>query len=157
MAVVDGIRRRVLDGRVVIAIARRVLPGLDRRLLRVSGGRFSLAPKGARVLLLTTTGRRTGRPRTTPVMYTADGDGYLVVASNWGEPGDPAWLANLRADPAASIEVGGRRRTVTARLVMGEERVQLWAHLIDAWPLYADLATRAGGRKLAVVRLLPLR
>jgi deazaflavin-dependent oxidoreductase (nitroreductase family) len=149
------LRQRVLNSPVFVAVAKRILPRLDRRLLRLSRGRFSLTPRQARVLLLTTIGRRSGRRYATPLIYTVDGDGYFVVASNWGEAGNPAWVLNLMADPLATIELGGRQYPVKARVLAGTERTEVWQRLVRSWPLYADLAARAGDRELPVVRLSP--
>ena len=131
------------------------MPRLDVRLYRLTRGRFSLSPRGARVLLLTTTGRRSGAPRVTPLIYTPAGDAYLVVGSNWGDPGRPAWLLNLLAEPRAAVQVGPVRSAVRAQLVDGAERAAIWPELIRGWPMYAELAARAGDRELPVVRLAP--
>lgn len=153
MHLADRLRRRVLSTTGVLALAQRILPGLDVRLLRLSGGRFSLTPRGARVLVLTTTGRRTGTPRSTPLLYTRDGPSYLVVASNWGQPHPPNWLLNLRTEPTATIHIGRSQHTITATELTGTDRTAVWAGLARSWPLYADLAARAGTRVLPVVRL----
>lgn len=153
MHLANRLRRRVLSTPRVLAVATRVLPRIDVRLLQITGGRFSLTPCRARVLVLTTTGRRSGAPRSTPVLYAEDGPSYLVVASNWGAPHPPNWLLNLRADPAATVHIGRSRHAVIATEVTGAERAGLWAGLVRSWPLYADLAARAGDRELPVVRL----
>lgn len=153
MHLADRLRRHVLGSPRFLAVAQRVLPGIDVRLLRLTGGRFSLAPRRARVLVLTTTGRRSGTLRSTPVLYTEGGSGYLVVASNWGQPHPPNWLLNLRADPVATVHIGRSRRAVIAAEVTGAERAAVWAGLVRSWPLYAELAARAGDRELPVVRL----
>lgn len=153
MRLAERLRHRILHTPGLLGLAQRILPGLDTRLLRLSGGRVSLAPRGARVLLLTTSGRRSSTPRTTPVLYTRDGDSYLVVASNWGAPHPPHWLLNLRAHPAATVEIGRIRHPVTATELTGAERADVWAALVRSWPLYADLAARAATRDLPVIRL----
>jgi deazaflavin-dependent oxidoreductase (nitroreductase family) len=155
MGVSERLRRRALDNPAVVRVARRVLPRLDVRLHRWTGGRVSLSPGTDRTLLLTTTGRRSGAPRTTPLIYTRSGADYLVVGSNWGDPGRPAWLLNLTADPTATVEVGGARQPVRARVLDGPERAAVWPELVRGWPLYAELAGRAGDRELPVVRLAP--
>lgn len=152
---IGNLRRRLLASPAFLAAAKRVLPRADVRLYRLSRGTVSLTPRGARVLLLTTVGRRTGRHRTTPLIYTEHGDTYLVVASNWGEPAHPGWLYNLMADPAGWVQLGGRRRPVSARLLAGAERARIWPMLVRSWPLYAELVARAGDRELPVVSLRP--
>ncbi len=83
-------------------------------LYRAGGGRVGgRLRKGVPVLLLTTTGRKTGRRRTTPLLYVEEGDRYVVVASAGGAPSHPAWYLNLRSNPAATIQVGGRKLAVT--------------------------------------------
>src|SRR4029453_17057035 len=95
-------------------------------LYRWSRGRITLTPKGANVLLLTTTGRRTGVRRTTPLIYTWDGADLLVVGSNWGERAEPAWLLNLRAEPVAQVQLDGARFDVCAAEASESERATLW-------------------------------
>jgi deazaflavin-dependent oxidoreductase (nitroreductase family) len=77
-------------------------------------------------LVLTTTGRRSGRPRTVVLVYVADGDRWIVVASNMGSHHAPAWLENLRADPAATVTIGGRTSPVIAREATADEHDALW-------------------------------
>ena len=95
------------DNRILRAMIRAVAP-LHRRLYRASGGRLgrNWANDRMPVLLLTTTGRRTGQARTWPVGYLLDGQAYVIVASNGGLPKHPAWFLNLQATPRATIEVG---------------------------------------------------
>lgn len=130
---------------------RWVVP-VDRTLARLTGGRlvgYGVVP----ALLLTTTGRRSGRPRTSPLLYATDGDAYVVAGSNWGQPHHPAWALNLRADPQAMTTVHGRRTAVRASLVAGAERERLWALLVREWPPYETYRRRAGGRDIMVFRL----
>jgi F420H(2)-dependent quinone reductase len=78
------------------------------------------------VLLLTAIGRRSGEPRTVPVVYLADGDRQIVIGSNAGHARTPAWSYNLQANPDAEVQIRGKRRHVRARVAAGEEREQLW-------------------------------
>ena len=112
----------------------------------------------ARLLLLTTTGRRSGVPRTTPMMFHRDGDRVLVIASAAGAPRHPDWYLNLVADPAVTVEVGdegGAPRPATATPLEGTERERLWAELTAAYPFFADHEARAAGRTIPVVALTP--
>ncbi|GAA4066723.1 nitroreductase family deazaflavin-dependent oxidoreductase [Nonomuraea soli] len=111
---------------------------------------------GATVLLLTTTGRRSGEPYTTPVIYQRDGDAHVVVASNGGEPKDPDWYLNLLADPDAEIQVGPDKHHVTARTAEPEEKPQLWGLMTRVWPDY-DAYQGKTDRKIPVVVLEPRR
>ena len=119
-----------------------------------TGGRLGSRMNGMPVLLLTTTGRRTGRRRTTPLQYLRDGEKYVVVASNAGEPRHPAWFFNLKADPEASIQVGRTQTGVSAREVTGEERDRIWSRIIEADRSYSEYQERAT-RQIPVVTLEP--
>lgn len=99
---------------------------LNVPLYRLSGGRIGGKVGRAPVLLLTTTGRKSGEPRTAPVLYLADGDNVILINTNAGNAKIPAWSLNLKADPEAEVEVGRKRRAVRARIAEGEERAELW-------------------------------
>jgi len=99
---------------------------LNVPLYRLSGGRIGGRVGRAPVLLLTTTGRKSGQPRTAPVVYLADGDNAVVINTNAGNAKVPAWSLNLQANPEAEVERGRRRYPVRARIAEGEERERLW-------------------------------
>ena len=99
---------------------------LNIPLYRLSGGRIGGRISKAPVLLLTTTGRKSGQKRTAPVVYLADGESLVVIGSNAGHSRTPAWSLNLKANPDAEIEIGRKRRPVRARVAEGEERADLW-------------------------------
>jgi deazaflavin-dependent oxidoreductase (nitroreductase family) len=129
---------------------------MDRFVGRVTHGRItSLGMAGLPSLMLTTTGRRTGQSRCQPLLYTLDGNGYVVVATNWGFPTHPGWSANLLANPAAIIEVRGRRIPVRAVLAESSERERLWRLVTPVWPAYQTYAA-ATERTMRVFRLVPL-
>jgi deazaflavin-dependent oxidoreductase (nitroreductase family) len=109
---------------------------------------------GAPALLLTTTGRRSGEPRTSALIYGRDGDDYLVVASVGGMPNHPAWYLNLQADPQVSVQVGGERFEATARTASDDEKPRLWAIVNEVWPNYDVYQTRTD-RVIPVVVLSP--
>jgi F420H(2)-dependent quinone reductase len=119
---------------------RRIQPQVGRIhafVLRYSRGRIRrslLLAGGQPVLALTTTGRRSGKPRSTTVAYVQHGDGYAIGALNLGSDRDPAWCLNLRADPRAWVEVEGNRRQLVAREAVGAEAEQLWARFIERLP-----------------------
>ncbi len=92
-----------------IVAAQRFATRLHSSVYRATGGKVGGRLLGSPVLLLTTTGRKSGRPRTIPLLYLRDGENLVVVASNGGTAGDPAWWLNLMADPEANVEVGGRK------------------------------------------------
>ena len=108
------------------------------------GGRVGKGP----VLLLTTTGRKSGQQRTAPVLYLADGDNYVVINTNAGNEKTPAWSLNLRAEPEAEVEVKGKRAKVRARLAEGEERADLWRRHMEqysGWDFYESQLDREVG------------
>jgi F420H(2)-dependent quinone reductase len=121
---------------------------------RRSGGRILGRMGGQPVLLLQTTGRRSGQPRTTPVQYLADGDTFVVVASNAGAGRPPAWYLDLRANPHARIEVGARSIEVQAQEATGPGRAELWQRLTAA-NRYLGRAARKAGRDLPLMALVP--
>jgi F420H(2)-dependent quinone reductase len=123
-------------------------------LYRRSGGRIGGRMFGVPVLLLSTTGRRSGRPWTVPLMYSADGDGWVLIASNGGSPRHPAWWHNLRAAPEASVQIGRDVHPVTAAEVTGAERDRLWRVMADQYSGYDQYAKKTT-RTIPVVRLHP--
>ncbi|MFQ5946362.1 MAG: nitroreductase family deazaflavin-dependent oxidoreductase [Anaerolineae bacterium] len=132
-----------------------VFPHIDRPLLRLSGGRLSLS-LGQPILLLTTRGARTGQPRSSPLMYVADGERVALIASNGGRPRHPAWYHNLRANPEATLTLRGETRRYRAREAAGAERQRLWAKAVGQYLGYATYQRRAGERPIPVMVLEPL-
>lgn len=123
------------------------------RVYRRSGGVRGYRWRGATVLLLTTTGRRSGEPRTTPLIHRADGeDRWIVVASKGGAPEHPDWFKNLEARPDAEIQVRDERVEVRAHRAEGPERDRLWRLMTEQWPAY-DQYQRKTSREIPVVVL----
>ncbi|QYC42295.1 Putative nitroreductase [Nonomuraea coxensis DSM 45129] len=120
---------------------------------RANGGRVGGPFEGARLLLLTTTGARSGAPHTVPVACLPDGDRVLVIASAGGSPRHPAWYHNLRADPRVTVEDGTFTYQAEAVVLTGEERDRLFARAVEQSPGWADYETRSG-RVLPVVALV---
>ena len=108
--------------------------------------------RGVSVLLLTTTGRRSGTARTTPLIYGRRGDDYDVVASRGGAPRHPAWYLNLSDDPDVEVQVKGERFRARARTASGQERAELWRTMTERWPAYDDYQRRTE-REIPVVLL----
>jgi deazaflavin-dependent oxidoreductase (nitroreductase family) len=122
----------------------------DKKLHKVFGGRVSLvALAGLPSLRLTTTGRKSGLPRSTNLLYFPRGDDLVLTGSNWGRPHDPAWTLNLRADPKAEVALAGRPLAVVARELEGEEYAEMWQELLGFWPGYA-MEQQEAGRPLPV-------
>ncbi len=110
------------------------------------------ALRGAPVLLLTTIGRKTGKKRTTPLLYLSDGNNFVVVASNGGRPKDPSWFFNLRKNPSAKIQVKKVVSNVRARQASPEEKSRLWPLLTKMYPTYNNYQKRTT-REIPVVIL----
>ncbi|MEU0541950.1 nitroreductase family deazaflavin-dependent oxidoreductase [Nocardia sp. NPDC005978] len=103
-------------------VVRKLTP-LDRRILERTGCKYTvLGPIGAPVILLTTIGRKSGQPRTTPLLYVHDGDTLYVIGSNFGQQHHPAWTGNLLANPDGEVTIAGQRIPVRARLIEDETR-----------------------------------
>lgn len=130
----------------------KVMGRCHRAVYRLTRGRLLGRVAGMPVLLLTTTGRRSGRARTTPLTYFEAGDELVIVASNGGEERPPAWWLNLRAHPQAIIVIGTHSRAVTARAATDEEHERLWPVITATYPGYAAYARRTT-RPIPVVLL----
>lgn len=115
---------------------------LNVPVYRFSGGRVGGKVGRAPVLLLTTTGRKSGQQRTAPVVYLADGDRLVVIGSNAGNARTPAWSLNLKANPDAEVEVGRKRRPVRARVAEGEGRADLWRKHNEQYAGFDDYRDR---------------
>lgn len=105
---------------------------------RANDGKLGPPFQGGAMLLLTTTGARTGRERTTPMMFKRHGDRLLVIASNIGAPKHPDWYRNLDAHPEVTVELGAERFAATASTATGDERATLWAELVGTHPFFAE-------------------
>jgi deazaflavin-dependent oxidoreductase (nitroreductase family) len=127
---------------------------LDSWLIRASGGRLNTTFAWP-CLLLTTKGARTGKPRTTPLLYVRDGDRFVLIASKGGNPRHPAWYLNLRANPEVEVFLDGKTAHYTVRDAEGEERDRLWNKAVGVYSGYEKYKRRAGGRKIPVVVLEP--
>jgi deazaflavin-dependent oxidoreductase (nitroreductase family) len=119
---------------------------------RANRGKLSGPRANMQILLLTTTGRRSGEPRTVVIGYRQSGDAMVVIASNNGAPGDPAWYRNLLADPHATVEVADQRLHVQARITEGDERERM-AKVVD----YLDRQQALTKRQIPVLVLEPQR
>ncbi len=124
-------------------------------LYRMTAGRLGgRVPGAGPVLLLTTTGRKSGQLRTAPLLYLEDGGAVVVVASQGGLPDDPLWYKNLHAHPDAEVEIRARKRKVRARTASGEEKAALWPKLTAMYPGFDTYQARTQ-RDIPVVLLTP--
>jgi len=120
------------------ASALRLMGRLNTPIYRLTRGRLMNKVGRAPVMLLTSIGRRSGQPRTAPVVYLADGERLVVISSNGGNHNAPGWSYNLKANPDAEVEVGGERRLVHARVADGEERAALWHRMNEQYAGFDD-------------------
>jgi proline iminopeptidase len=118
------------------------------------------APRGGPgllpTLLLTTTGRKSGKPRALPLIYGESGDRYVVIASKGGMPNHPIWYLNLEAHPECQLQVGAKTVDARARTAQGEERDRLWKQMAEIYPPYIQYQENAGSRTIPVVVLDPV-
>lgn len=128
---------------------------LNVPIYRATGGRLMGKVSRAPVLLLTTTGRKSGVPRTAPVVYLADGEKLVVINTNAGSERIPAWSLNLAANPEAEVEVGRKRIPVRARVAEGEERADLWHKHNEQYAGFDDYDAKLD-REPAVIVLEPV-
>lgn len=135
--------QKVSSGRAFAKVAPHIIPALDRAVHRLTRGKVLLSAQMLPGVVLTTTGARSGLSRRTPLAcMPEDGGSWLLVGSNFGRPGHPAWTANLLAHPDAEISWKGRDIAVRARLLTGEERAAAWAAVLRFWPPYAKYQAR---------------
>jgi deazaflavin-dependent oxidoreductase (nitroreductase family) len=127
---------------------------LNVPVYRLSGGRIGGKVGRAPVLLLTTTGRKSGQLRTAPVVYLADGANVVLINTNAGNAKVPAWSLNLKAKPDAEVELGREHRKVRARIAEGEERADLWRKHIEQYAGFDDYKEKLA-REISVFVLEP--
>ncbi len=120
------------------------------RVYRETGGERGYEWRGTTILLLTTRGRLSGEERTTPLIYCADGDTSVVVASKGGAPDHPHWYKNLQADSETEIQIKDERIQVRAETAQGEERARLWQLMTEVWPPYNEYQAKTE-REIPVV------
>ncbi len=132
----------------------RAVTFLHTQAYRRTGGKLGGKAGKAPMMLLTTTGRRSGQPRTSPLMCIRDGDRYLAVASYGGDDRDPQWFKNLQANPEATIQVGADTIRVRATMATPEEKKELWPRAVAAYKGY-DAYQRRTSRDIPVVILRP--
>jgi len=124
-------------------------------LYRVTSGAIGGQMAGLKVLLLTTTGRKTGQPRTAPLGYFKHGSSFVIIASNAGAERNPAWFYNLKSNPQVTIQVGNQRLRAKAEQVNSEQRTQLWEELVKMAPRYGKYA-QSTKREIPLILLQPV-
>jgi deazaflavin-dependent oxidoreductase (nitroreductase family) len=134
----------------------RVFLWLNINLYRLTNGIIGGHLGSASVLLLTTTGRKSGKPRTTPLRYLRHNDGYMIAASNWGKENPPAWFYNLQANPTVAFQIMGKHMTAHAEIASNEQHGSLYQQFIDADKRFIDYPKTAR-RTIPVILLNPQR
>src|SRR3954470_5697428 len=122
-----------------------------RRYRETDGEEGHIWREGATILLLTTTGRKTGDKTTTPLIYGLDGDNPVIVASKGGAPEHPGWFKNLVKTPEAEVQIQDRHLRILAREAEGDERARLWTQMNRMWPHYEEYQAKTDRRIPVVV------
>ncbi len=151
----ERVVQKVSSTRGFAKVAPHVIPALDRAVHRLTRGKFLLSAQLLPGVILTSTGARSGLARRTPLacMPEAGGGSWILIGSNFGRAGHPAWTANLLAHPDATVSWKGRDIPVTARLLEGEERTAAWAAVLAFWPPYATYQKRVE-REIRLFRIV---
>jgi deazaflavin-dependent oxidoreductase (nitroreductase family) len=158
-----GAIARLSDAISRFGSARGIYLGRRSTMLHVAAYRLSRGRLGgsvpgwpeARIALVNHTGARSGKRRTSPLMYITEGETVAVVASKAGQPKHPAWFHNLRAHPETTVEIGAERRPVRARVAEPAERARLWPRFVAAFPSYDYYQRQAAPREIPLVLLEP--
>jgi deazaflavin-dependent oxidoreductase (nitroreductase family) len=129
-----------------------LIPRTNVIVYRWSNGRFGGKMQDLPVLILHTVGRKSGKPRQSPLLHIQDGEDYVVVGSRGGSDAPPAWWLNLQAKPEATIEIKGTKRPVSARRATAEEKAAYWPRLTAGYPFYNDYQARTA-REIPVIVL----
>jgi len=136
-------------------LALKLGSGVHRGVYRATGGKLFGRMGNSPILLLNTTGRKTGRKRTSPLLYVMDGEDLVIIASKGGAPTHPAWYLNLKANPDATVEVGDRAVRVRAEEAYQEKQARLWQKMVEMYPTYDDYQVKTK-RKIPLLVLHPV-
>ena len=149
--------QRLAATRVMGWALARLMHHLDRRVVKWTRGRNSATSilVGLPLVMLTTTGAKSGQPRTIPITPAPDGDRLILIASNWGQKHHPAWYLNLKAHPEVTVAYRGRTHQYLARELSGAERDAAWQKAVSRYAGYEAYRGRTGGREIPVVELVP--
>jgi F420H(2)-dependent quinone reductase len=136
-------------------LALKLGSGAHAGVYRATGGKLFGRMGKSPILLLNTVGRKTGRKRTSPLLYIMDGEDFVVIASKGGAPTHPAWYLNLRANSDASVEIGDREVQVEAEVADPEDKPRLWQMMVEMYPAYDDYQKKAE-REIPLLVLHPV-
>jgi F420H(2)-dependent quinone reductase len=119
-------------------LAMKLGSGAHAGVYRATGGKLFGRMGKSPILLLNTVGRKSGKKRTSPLLYVMDGEDFVIIASKGGAPTHPAWYLNLRDNPDATVEIGDREVRVSAEEADPEEKARLWGRMVEIYPTYDD-------------------
>ncbi len=154
---VSGKKKKYTDAQARrLELSRKLITRTNLWLLGISRGHLGNSFMGRPVALLTTIGRKSGKPRTQPVFFMGDGERIVLVASNAGSPDDPAWLLNAKVTPTVSISVRRNSRQMKLRIADADEEADLWPKLLDMFPGWQE-GIDCCVRKIPVVLLEPCK
>ncbi len=150
------IARKLFSVKPVVWLLSHTAHLIDRFFISVTDGRVSAAGTlaGVPVISLTTTGAKSGQPRTIPLLGIPDGDNIVLIASNWGQGHHPAWYYNIRANPAVQVALNGRTTPYMAYEAQGEERQRCWQMAVQIYPGYEAYKKWTNGREIPVLVLV---
>jgi deazaflavin-dependent oxidoreductase (nitroreductase family) len=146
-------REKDLSGPARLAL--KLGSGVHSGVYRATGGKLFGRMGKSPILLLNTVGRKSGKKRTSPLLYVKDGEDFVIIASKGGAPTHPAWFLNLRANPEATVEVGDREVRVRAEEADAEEKARLWQKMVEMYPTYDDYQTKTK-REIPLLVLRPV-
>jgi deazaflavin-dependent oxidoreductase (nitroreductase family) len=146
-------REKDLSGPARLAL--KLGSGVHSGVYRATGGKLFGRMGKSPILLLNTVGRKSGKKRTSPLLYVKDGEDFVIIASKGGAPTHPAWFLNLRANPEATVEVGDREVRVRAEEADAEEKARLWQKMVEIYPTYDDYQTKTK-REIPLLVLRPV-
>ena len=136
-------------------LALKLGSGAHAGVYRATGGKLFGRMGKSPILLLNTVGRKTGRKRTSPLLYVTDGEDFVIIASKGGAAAHPAWYLNLSANPEATVEIGDREVQVEAEAADPEEKARLWQKMVEMYPTYDDYQ-RKTEREIPLLKLRPV-
>ncbi len=136
-------------------LALKLGSGAHAGVYRATGGKLFGSMGKSPILLLNTVGRKTGRKRTSPLLYVMDGEDFVIIASKGGAATHPAWYLNLRANPEATVEIGDRELQVEAEVADPEDKARLWQKMVEIYPTYDDYQ-RKTEREIPLLVLRPV-
>src|ERR671921_2458163 len=155
MAASEGKRSAERDLSVPARLALKLGSVAHAGLYRATGGKLFGRMGKSPILLLNTVGRKSGKKRTSPLLYIMDGESFVVIASKGGAATHPAWYLNLRANPEATVEIGDREVQVRAEVADPEDKARLWQKMVEMYPTYDDYQ-RKTEREIPLLVLRPV-